>query len=40
MPDAVILDIGLPGMDGYTVLDRLKDNDKTRNIPVQCHVGL
>jgi CheY-like chemotaxis protein len=34
MPDAVILDIGLPGMDGYTVLNRLKDNDKTRNIPV------
>ena len=34
MPDAVILDINLPGMNGYTVLDRLKDNDKTRNIPV------
>ena len=33
-PNAVILDIGLPGMDGWTVMQRLKDNPETRHIPV------
>ena len=33
-PSAVILDIGLPGMDGWTVMQRLKDNPDTRHIPV------
>ena len=33
-PDAIILDIGLPGIDGYEVMDRLKNNTKTRHIPV------
>ncbi|HCY85008.1 MAG TPA: histidine kinase [Desulfobacteraceae bacterium] len=33
-PDAVILDIELPGMDGWSVMDRLKKNPKTRHIPV------
>jgi len=31
---AVILDIRLPGMDGWTVLSALKSNPKTRHIPV------
>lgn len=30
----VILDIKLPGMDGLAVLEMLKDNPKTRHIPV------
>jgi len=34
-PDAIILDIMLPGMDGYQVLEILKDNPETRHIPVQ-----
>ncbi len=33
-PKAIILDIGLPGMDGYEVMKRLKNNPKTRHIPV------
>lgn len=33
-PKAIILDIGLPGMDGYAVMEKLKINPKTRHIPV------
>jgi hypothetical protein len=33
-PSAVILDVMLPGMDGWTVMRSLKDNPATRHIPV------
>ena len=33
-PSAIILDIGLPGIDGWTVMARLKENSQTRHIPV------
>jgi len=34
LPDLILLDIILPGIDGYTVTERLKNNEKTRIIPI------
>ncbi|TJX13584.1 response regulator transcription factor [Tissierella creatinini] len=33
-PDLILLDIMLPGDDGYTILKSLKTSEKTRDIPV------
>ncbi len=34
MPDLVLLDISLPGMDGYAVVKELKANERANQIPV------
>ncbi len=34
MPDAVVLDVMMPRMDGYETVKRLKENEKTKHIPV------
>jgi len=34
LPSAIILDVGLPRIDGWTVMERLKNDADTRHIPV------
>jgi len=38
-PSAIILDVGLPLVDGWTVMDRLKTDAQTRHIPVHFMSG-
>ena len=33
-PDIILLDLKMPGMDGYDVISRLKVNQEYKNIPV------
>lgn len=33
-PDLLILDIGLPGMDGWEVLEALRADEETKGLPV------
>ena len=34
IPDIVILDIFLPGIDGFQVLQNMRNDEKTKNVPV------
>lgn len=40
LPDLILLDIAMPGMDGYRVLDHLREDEKTKEIPVVFLTGL
>ncbi|MFX9023798.1 response regulator, partial [Acinetobacter baumannii] len=33
-PSLILLDVMMPGMDGYAVLERLRADEATRDIPV------
>jgi CheY-like chemotaxis protein len=33
-PDAILLDVSLPEMDGFTIFQRLQENPATQSIPV------
>ncbi len=34
LPDAILLDVRMPGMDGFDVLRKLRQQDDTRLVPV------
>ena len=38
-PDLILMDVGMPGMDGLDVTRLLKNNDDTKNIPVMIISG-
>ena len=40
MPDVIMLDVLMPGMDGYEVITELKKSEKTQHIPVIFITGL
>jgi len=39
IPDLILLDISMPKMDGYAVLEKLKNNEITLSIPVVMLTG-
>lgn len=34
MPDLILLDINMPKLDGFAVLEKLKNHEKTMSIPI------
>ena len=33
-PDLILMDLGLPEMDGWNAIEKLKSDDETKNIPL------
>jgi CheY-like chemotaxis protein len=40
VPDLVVLDLGLPTLDGWAVLERVRSDPATRSLPVVVITGL
>ena len=40
LPDLILLDVMMPGMDGYEVTRRLRANENTQNIPIIIVTGV
>jgi CheY-like chemotaxis protein len=38
-PDVILMDLSLPGMDGWTATRQLKNDDRTKGIPVVALTG-
>jgi two-component system, cell cycle response regulator DivK len=39
IPDAIVTDLNIPGIDGYELTRRLKNDQRTRNIPILAVTG-
>lgn len=39
LPDAILTDLNIPGIDGYELTRRLKNDDRTRRIPILAVTG-
>jgi CheY-like chemotaxis protein len=39
-PDLILLDLVMPGMDGYSVCERIKNNDATSDIRIIAMTGV
>ncbi len=39
MPDLILMDLGLPGRDGYAFVRQLRERDDTRDIPILAVTG-
>jgi two-component system, cell cycle response regulator DivK len=39
VPDVIVTDLGLPGIDGFELCRRVKEDERTRNVPMVAITG-
>jgi len=39
-PDLIVLDLMMPKVDGFSVLEKIRHNDRTKNIPILVYSNL